>query len=69
MAWPVPDARIARLAEQARALLVPEINLGQLVREVERAAHGATRVVAVSHAGGHYPSADTLLAAIEEVST
>ncbi|MDJ0806907.1 MAG: 2-oxoacid:acceptor oxidoreductase subunit alpha [Gammaproteobacteria bacterium] len=68
VAWPFPDARIARLAESARALLVPEINLGQLVREVERAAHGATRVVAVSHAGGHYPAADTILAAIEEVN-
>jgi 2-oxoglutarate ferredoxin oxidoreductase subunit alpha len=68
VAWPFPDARIARLAERARALVVPEINLGQLVREVERAAHGATRVVAVSHAGGHYPAADALLATIEEVS-
>jgi 2-oxoglutarate ferredoxin oxidoreductase subunit alpha len=68
VAWPFPDARIARVAQGARALVVPEINLGQLVREVERAAHGAARVVAVSHAGGHYPDPDTLLAAIEEAS-
>jgi 2-oxoglutarate ferredoxin oxidoreductase subunit alpha len=68
VAWPFPDARIARLAERARALVVPEINLGQLVREVERAAHGAARVVAVSHAGGHYPAVDTLLAAIKEAN-
>ena len=68
MAWPFPDARIARVAERARVLLVPEINLGQLVREVDRAAHGAARVVALSHAGGHYPAADTLLAAIEEAA-
>jgi 2-oxoglutarate ferredoxin oxidoreductase subunit alpha len=67
IAWPFPDARIARLAERSRALVVPEINLGQLVREVERAVHGATRVVGVSHAGGHYPAAETLLAAIQEV--
>jgi 2-oxoglutarate ferredoxin oxidoreductase subunit alpha len=68
IAWPFPDARIAHLAEQARALVVPEINLGQMVREVERAAHGASRVVAVSHAGGHYPTAETLLSAIEEAN-
>ena len=68
VAWPFPDARIARVAQRARALVVPEINLGQLVREVERAAHGAARVVAVSHAGGHYPDPDALLAAIEVVS-
>lgn len=68
VAWPFPDVRIARLAKRARALVVPEINLGQMVREVERVAHGHARVVPVSHAGGHYPAPDKLLAAIEEVS-
>ena len=68
VAWPFPDARIARVAESARALVVPEINLGQMVREVERVAHGRAQVVPVSHAGGHYPPPDALLAAIEEVS-
>ena len=68
VAWPFPDARIARLAQSARALVVPEINLGQMVREVERVAHGQAEVVAVSHAGGHYPAPDALLSTIEEVS-
>jgi 2-oxoglutarate ferredoxin oxidoreductase subunit alpha len=68
VAWPFPDARIARVAERARALVVPEINLGQMVHEVERVACGRARVVAVTHAGGRYPSQNTLLSAIEEVS-
>jgi len=68
IAWPFPEDRVARIAKSARGIVVPEINLGQMVREVERVAHGNARVVSVSHAGGHYPPAEALLAAIEEVS-
>lgn len=38
--WPFPDHLIRSCAEHARYLLVPELNLGQLVREVERAVGG-----------------------------
>jgi len=34
------------------AVVVPELNLGQLVREVQGAAAGECRVLAVRHAGG-----------------
>jgi len=69
IAWPFPATRLAALAQRVRALVVPEINLGQMVREVERAAAGHTRVIPVSHAGGHYHDRDTLLSAIEEAAT
>jgi len=36
--WPFPDKYVAEVAEQVKALVVPEMNYGQLVREVERAA-------------------------------
>ncbi len=36
--WPFPDKYISRLAAQVRTIIVPEMNCGQLVREVERAA-------------------------------
>ena len=36
--WPFPDKYVAEIAEQVKALVVPEMNYGQLVREVERAA-------------------------------
>jgi 2-oxoglutarate ferredoxin oxidoreductase subunit alpha len=36
--WPFPDKQVAELAKQCKALVVPEMNYGQLVREVERAA-------------------------------
>jgi 2-oxoglutarate ferredoxin oxidoreductase subunit alpha len=35
--WPFPDEIVAKATENARAIIVPEMNYGQIVREVERA--------------------------------
>ena len=36
--WPFPEKQIAEMAKQVKAIVVPEMNCGQLVREVERVA-------------------------------
>jgi len=36
--WPFPERHVAKAAEKAGAVIVPEMNCGQMVREVERAA-------------------------------
>jgi len=36
--WPFPEKHVAKIAGQAKAIVVPEMNCGQIVREVERAA-------------------------------
>lgn len=36
--WPFPDKQVAEVAKNTKMLVVPEMNYGQLVREVERAA-------------------------------
>lgn len=36
--WPFPEKQVAEIASHAKAIVVPEMNCGQLVREVERAA-------------------------------
>ena len=51
-AWPFPEQRIRELAGRVKAFVVPELNLGQIVYEVERAAAGKAQVVPVPHAGG-----------------
>jgi len=38
--WPFPDKQVSDVAQKVKALVVPEMNYGQLVREVERAAKG-----------------------------
>jgi 2-oxoglutarate ferredoxin oxidoreductase subunit alpha len=50
--WPFPDDRIRALAERVNSFVVPEINMGQIVREVERCAAGQAEVFKVSHPGG-----------------
>jgi 2-oxoglutarate ferredoxin oxidoreductase subunit alpha len=56
--WPFPEKRIRQLAQKVKAFVVPEINYGQIVLEVERCAAGKARAIAVSHMGGgvHDPS-------------
>jgi 2-oxoglutarate ferredoxin oxidoreductase subunit alpha len=36
--WPFPEKQVAKMAKKAKAIVVPEMNCGQMVREVERAA-------------------------------
>ncbi len=56
--WPFPDDQIKKLSKQVKGIVVPEINLGQMVREVERASAGNTEVKLVPHPGGglHEPA-------------
>jgi 2-oxoglutarate ferredoxin oxidoreductase subunit alpha len=65
-AWPFPEKKIRELARTVKALVVPELNLGQMVHEVERAAGGACRVLGVPHAGGSVHRPDDILGAIVE---
>ena len=62
--WPFPEKRIRELAGSVRGIVVPEINLGQIVLEVERCAAGKTNVVGVPHAGGAVHDPETIAAAI-----
>lgn len=50
--WPFAEKRIRELAGTARAFVVPEINRGQIVLEVERCVAGRADVVSVPHSGG-----------------
>jgi len=50
--WPFPERRIRELAARVKAFVVPEINYGQIVLEVERCAAGQAATVSVPHPGG-----------------
>jgi 2-oxoglutarate ferredoxin oxidoreductase subunit alpha len=64
--WPFPEARIAELARQVKALVMPEINLGQMFRELQRAAAGRCRTLLIPHCGGWVHDPADILAAIKE---
>ncbi len=64
--WPFPEKVIADLAPRIKAFVVPEMNLGQIKYEVERAAAGKTKTILVSHAGGNVHRPEQILDAILE---
>ncbi|HZQ25073.1 MAG TPA: 2-oxoacid:acceptor oxidoreductase subunit alpha [Terriglobales bacterium] len=66
--WPFPEERIRELAATAKAFVVPELNLGQMVREVERAVAGKAKTLLVPHAGGGVHRPEDIAKAIVEAS-
>jgi 2-oxoglutarate ferredoxin oxidoreductase subunit alpha len=65
--WPFPDEVVERVASQVGAFIVPEMNMGMMVREVERAAHGKAEVIGQSLVTWDVFTPVQLLAKIEEV--
>jgi 2-oxoglutarate ferredoxin oxidoreductase subunit alpha len=62
--WPFPEARIRKLANRVKAFVVPEINLGQIAREVERCAAGSAKVIGVHRPGGEVLEPTAVLEAL-----
>ena len=50
--WPFPATLVREIASKAKAIVFPELNLGQMVLEAERAVAGKIPVISVPHAGG-----------------
>jgi 2-oxoglutarate ferredoxin oxidoreductase subunit alpha len=66
--WPFPAGRLREIARTAKAIVVPELNLGQMVLEVQRAVAGCAKVTGLPHAGGTVHEVDTILNAILEAA-
>ena len=66
--WPFPEERIRQLAKSIRAFVVPEINMGQMMREVERCAAGQARVFGVHRLGGDILEPHKVLNAIRQAA-
>jgi 2-oxoglutarate/2-oxoacid ferredoxin oxidoreductase subunit alpha len=50
--FPFDRPRVERLARQCRALIVPELNMGQMSREVKRVNNGLTKVSTINRVDG-----------------
>lgn len=66
--WPFPESRIRALAKRVKAFVVPEINYGQMVLEVERCAAGQAKVAGVRHCGGWVHNPRDIFKTIKEVN-
>jgi 2-oxoglutarate/2-oxoacid ferredoxin oxidoreductase subunit alpha len=65
-AWPFPEKKIRELARRVKAFVVPELNLGQMALEVERAANGKAKTFCITHAGGGVHNPEDILEVIVE---
>lgn len=66
--WPFPDKEIYQIAKKSKIIIVPELNCGQMVLEVERAVHGKTKVVGKSLVNGELFTPDEIFKSIQEVA-
>jgi 2-oxoglutarate/2-oxoacid ferredoxin oxidoreductase subunit alpha len=65
--WPFPEKRTAALAQQAKAIIVPEMNLGQMIFEVERVAKGNCTIAGVNRVDGEPINPGQIMAKVKEV--
>ena len=66
--WPFPDKEIEKLARRVRTIIVPEMNCGQMILEVERATKGKAKIVQQSLVNGELFKPKDILKVIEEVA-
>jgi 2-oxoglutarate ferredoxin oxidoreductase subunit alpha len=66
--WPFPEDKIGKLSESIKAMIVPELNLGQIIGEVERACKGRILVSGIQKVDGNLITAEEILSKVTEVS-
>ena len=65
--WPSPEETLNRLAKSVKAILVPELNMGQYVLEVERCVKGEVPVYRLNRANGKIIYPYEILEKVEEI--
>ena len=66
--WPFPEHIIRELSARVKGFVVPEINYGQMVLEVERCAAGRAKTILVPHMGGNVHDPKDIVNAIVEAA-
>jgi 2-oxoglutarate ferredoxin oxidoreductase subunit alpha len=66
--WPFPEKRVRELAGKVKALIMVEMNLGQVFFEMERCAAGKCQTYLVDHAGGTVHNPEDIYNAIKEAA-
>lgn len=66
--WPFPDKEIHEIAKNVKHIIVPELNAGQMVLEIERAVKGACEVHGKSLINGELFKPAEIMSFIKEVA-
>jgi 2-oxoglutarate ferredoxin oxidoreductase subunit alpha len=65
--WPFPEKRVAEIGQQVKAIVVPEMNLGQLIYAVERAIKGACTLEGIGRVDGEPITPDQIIDKVKEI--
>jgi len=65
--WPFPDRTVKELLDDKDVILVPELNQGQIIHEVERLTSDSVRVVPLHRYDGYEITPEQIVAAVQEV--
>ncbi len=65
--WPFPEKRVAQLGEQAKGMVVAEMNLGQMVFEVERIVKNTCKLGRVNRVDGEPINPTEIMNQVKEV--
>jgi len=64
--WPFPEKKVKEIAKTAHTLIVPEMNMGQVVQEVERSVAGQAKVFSMTLLGGLLHTPQDIMTEIEK---
>lgn len=64
--WPFPEKRYLELIENKKCVIVPELNLGQLILEIERISKGEVRITGINKVSGEMITPDEISARVKE---
>ena len=65
--WPVPEEDILKAIENAKMIIVPELNLGQYIDEIRKRSTRPIPIIGVNRVDGYPIQPDAILERIEEV--
>jgi 2-oxoglutarate ferredoxin oxidoreductase subunit alpha len=66
--WPFMRSAVEKVLQTSKALIVPEMNMGQISREVKRVNRGITKVVALNKVDGTIITPGEILDRMMEIS-
>lgn len=65
--WPFPDKVLSGIADTVKTFIIPELNLGQIQREVQRATAGKAEILGIHRVDGDIITPDQIVSKIREV--
>lgn len=66
--WPFPDAKVRELSKRVKKIIVPEVNLGMIIGEVQRVAVKDIPIVGINRADGETITPNQILTRIKELA-